>query len=40
MSRPCELGPSTGVRATLETLVTAAALLATGFLLMVLAFCV
>ena len=28
MSRPCELGPSTGVRATLETLVTAAALLA------------
>lgn len=40
MSRPCEIGSLTAIRATLETLVTAATLLVTGFLLVVLAFCV
>jgi len=40
MSRPCELSSPAGVRATLETLMTAAALLVAGFVLVMLAFCV
>jgi hypothetical protein len=40
MSKPCELSPPHDVRTVLEILMTAAALLATGFLLLVLAFCV